>query len=575
MKARTNIIVAIFLVACLALTGCVGTQVSEADSEMNSDTDSEMPKTCADFSGYGVSIQYPEGWNLYSVEQHDCYTEKGVLMVNESEDIYISCFVSTKTNAIVVKLYPSENPLAEAIQEKVEETATLADDFPEIPEDRLNSDQMTSFLLTMSGYLDNMEDPLPAFTGTLPEKESAALETAELSDDGSLACAKDETELWGYVNRNGDWVIPPTFGRTSDFSEGLAFVKLPDSEDGFFIDWTGEVVIDDVSYNGESYAMLSAEQFHDGLCLVKLDNGTTGNVYVYIDKTGTVVIDAEGFPMQAHESYLNDCFEYATSFNGGYAVVQRSVIRESGRTFGLIEDAYIIDTNGDIVATIPGDKYVVSSEWQQFGVNVNGCDENGLIQVADVSTGLLGFMNTSAELAVPCEYNGIDCAGENIYLAYKNDDKYGYVDGTGNVLIDFKFASANEFIGGLALVSDDFVKYGFIDRSGSYVIPAVYDEAADLNKGLEASDFTDCRAIAVMQGDYWGVIDADGNVLIDFTYNTANCPFNKASHGTISFCSLDSEGYTDQYGILTTGGKLVKEPCFQSLSGFHDAGVMS
>ena len=64
--------------------------------------------TWATYDGYGVTIEYPATWSLY------CYPETSaaqyaVLMVSESEDIFIRCYVTEQDPTPVTILSPSEN----------------------------------------------------------------------------------------------------------------------------------------------------------------------------------------------------------------------------------------------------------------------------------------------------------------------------------------------------------------------------------------------------------------------------------------------------------------------------------
>lgn len=56
-----------------------------------------------------------------------------------------------------------------------------------------------------------------------------------------------ESRKWGYVDRKGKWVVPPTFGSAAPFSEGLAVVGIWE-KGGYemkhgYIDKTGKIVI--------------------------------------------------------------------------------------------------------------------------------------------------------------------------------------------------------------------------------------------------------------------------------------------------------------------------------------------
>ena len=76
---------------------------------------------------------------------------------------------------------------------------------------------------------------------------------------GGLLAFKDESGLWGFVNRNGQIVIEPAYKEAKSFAYGLAAVS--DGEAWGFIDQKGNLVID--------YQFRDAGYFNrDGLCSV-------------------------------------------------------------------------------------------------------------------------------------------------------------------------------------------------------------------------------------------------------------------------------------------------------------------
>ena len=81
---------------------------------------------------------------------------------------------------------------------------------------------------------------------------------------------------WGFVDRQGNVVVPLMYDDTEFFSEGLAQVRLGDGETGKygFVDKTGKEVIP-LMYDWVAWF------FSGGLAEVKL-NGKIG----YVDKTG-------------------------------------------------------------------------------------------------------------------------------------------------------------------------------------------------------------------------------------------------------------------------------------------------
>lgn len=99
------------------------------------------------------------------------------------------------------------------------------------------------------------------------------------------------------------------------------------------------------------------------------------------------------------------------------------------------------------------------------------------------------------------------------------NEKWGYIDKNGQVMVDMQYDYAYPFSNDRARVFKGTVSktgvpdegfYGFINRSGSLVIPAIYEHASDFNRfGLAA----------VSKNGKYGIINTDGKSIIDFTYD--------------------------------------------------------
>lgn len=63
------------------------------------------------------------------------------------------------------------------------------------------------------------------------------------------------------------------------------------------------------------------------------------------------------------------------------------------------------------------------------------------------------------------------------------EDGYGFVDKTGTEVIPATFHFASNFHEGRALVIDKANKFGFIDKAGHMVIPATFDHAQRFEDG--------------------------------------------------------------------------------------------
>ena len=97
------------------------------------------------------------------------------------------------------------------------------------------------------------------------------------------------------------------------------------------------------------------------------------------------------------------------------------------------------------------------------------------------------------------------------------NDKYGFADGNGNIVIPLKYDDAKDFSEGLASVKLNG-KWGYIDKSGNEVIPLKYNEADDFSEGIAAVKLDGKRGILDRK---CGFIDKNGNVVIPFKYDDA------------------------------------------------------
>lgn len=178
--------------------------------------------------------------------------------------------------------------------------------------------------------------------------------------------------------------------------------------------------------------------------------------------------------------------------------------------------------------------------------------------------GKYGYINLKGEEVIPCIYtyakdfsNGVACVainGKESFIDTKgkttspkysstkqkqslilkqHNEKYGYVDSNGNVVIPYKYDGAKDFSEGLAAVRnityidgaevisviDDEVDWGFIDEKGKVVIPFKYslpnDERALFSEGV----------VIVKKSNRLGYIDREGKEITPCKYTVAQ-PFS-------------------------------------------------
>lgn len=144
------------------------------------------------------------------------------------------------------------------------------------------------------------------------------------------------------------------------------------------------------------------------------------------------------------------------------------------------------------------------------------------------------------------KYGYVDYFSEGMAVVsteYGGAGTSGYVDDSGNEVIQLQYLAAEPFSDGLALVQAVGGKWGFIDKTGKEVIPfGTYDFAWS---------FSDGYATVFNQDESRGVIDTTGNVIIPFGKYDSIGPFSEG----LAVVKLGA-----YFGIVDNTGKEVVEP---------------
>lgn len=208
----------------------------------------------------------------------------------------------------------------------------------------------------------------------------------------------ERRQLWGYIDKNGEYIISPKFDGASDFSEGLAVVKIDWSRG--YVDKAGKFVIEP--------QFQQANSFSEGLACVMLDDK-----WGYINKEGIYVI-----PLQ---------YDNAKDFHNGVASVK------------IGEDWVYIDKAGQRVSPVdePNDAESQHSEWP------------ALKQEGDK----LGYVDEKGEFVIPPSY--IDAAPfyDGVARVKRGrTSKWEFINTMGKPAFKEKFEAAGDFHEGAAKV---------------------------------------------------------------------------------------------------------------------------
>jgi hypothetical protein len=117
------------------------------------------------------------------------------------------------------------------------------------------------------------------------------------------------------------------------------------------------------------------------------------------------------------------------------------------------------------------------------------------------------------------------------YIRHKKNDKWGFIDRKGNVIIDYQYDDTKDFNEGLAPVKIEN-KWGFINIKNKLIIKPTYENVQLFSDSLAA----------IQINEKWGFIDKKGSIIVEVKYTSVYSfseglcavntqPFNMANGG--------------------------------------------
>jgi len=175
----------------------------------------------------------------------------------------------------------------------------------------------------------------------------------------------------------------------------------------------------------------------------------------------------------------------------------------------------------------------------------------GLTPFVDPSNDRIGYLNLKGEVVIPPQFYSARPFKESVaFVGTQNG--HVLIDTTGTIIArNFVALRGNysNFSNNRAAVQKEF-NYGYIDKSGQFVIPAVYDAARDFSEGLAA----------VKKDGKWGFINTSGQTMVP--YNFTNEP------GGFSDFRAFVQGTNNKWGIIDTVGNLIIPPQYHQVWPF-------
>jgi hypothetical protein len=287
------------------------------------------------------------------------------------------------------------------------------------------------FHFETSSYMDIRDNRLPLpirlqFVDIFSKKGSDGfkLKYDNVNDFNEGRARVELNNKWGYVDTEGNEVVPPKYDNVNDFHEGRAKFRINNKYG--IVDLDGNEIIP-LKYDGVG-------SFYEGRAWVGINEK-----FGFIDKDGNEVIPPK--------------YDYVSNFFEGRAKVR--INNKEG----------FIDLDGNEV--IPP-KYDNVGNFKEGRVWVRINNKYGIV-------------DKDGNEIIPLKYDGVGDF-HNGRVKVKLNYKYGFVDLDGNEIIPLKYEWADDFSEGRACVKLNG-KYGFIDLDGNEVIPPKYKNVGNFKGG--------------------------------------------------------------------------------------------
>lgn len=277
--------------------------------------------------------------------------------------------------------------------------------------------------------------------------------------------------LWGYIDSTGEFVIKPKFDYAMDFQDNsLAIVGVNNLQGA--IDKEGRYVIEPKYEN--------VIGFSEGRGAV-------------IDKEGFKVINEQG------EILSPKAYSFIGSYKDGRALFSETN-KEGKYVYGYLnlEGREVIPAKYDSAGDFDDGKAIAKVKENQYElIDING-----------------NILNTY-------DYYFVGNSSDNLLPFSKNiNDKYGYINEEGRVIIEPQFPWAGSFKEERALVnmSEDYLnKYGVIDKQGDFIINPEYNNISFLGENRVSLGKAIDEEKPYM-GSKFALADIDGKILTDFIF---------------------------------------------------------
>lgn len=281
---------------------------------------------------------------------------------------------------------------------------------------------------------------------------------------------QDNSMKWGYINKEGKFIISPEFDWAYDFKDNNLAIIYKNEKMGL-VDKTGKVVLE------PKYDMIDG--FYEGIA-----TAADENKYFIINDKGENVFQSDG---------------YVNAFSDGLAVTYKHV-GDYNLLYGYVN---------------PKGEMIIEQKYKQAGNFKNG---KAIVRTQDER---MQIIDKKGEVIAELDFDITGDFSEGLAVFRdKITNKYGYIDDLGDTVLEPIYTSAYAFEDGCAIVNtseEDYLHFGVINKKGEFIINPEYSSITYLGNEL--------FAVSKNENGYFpdvfmkkAVINREGKQICDYLY---------------------------------------------------------
>ncbi|MCL1923211.1 MAG: WG repeat-containing protein [Propionibacteriaceae bacterium] len=385
---------------------------------------------------------------------------------------------------------------------------------------------------------------------------------------------------WGAVDKDFNQVIDFLYDDVLDFSQGRAGVSVQGKWG--FVDNTGKIIVEPTYIGVRSFS----EGFATALCReipVEIDPATwgeTGDKVTYYEGEWAV-IDQDGkeiFPCGS----LNE----VSDFNGGVAAATRKVGGEKPRRESLI----VTSTGGEIVLDeslmFSNNDFFDEEQFlgRQLSMLPPFSEGRREVCTADYERQRVfcGYVDTSGTLVIEPRFAVARPFHDGLAVVGSRDEEYhitySVINTAGeDIPLQYPYSEISDFSEGFSFVkSDEYFAWGIIDTKGTEVVPPIFDIRSD------STQFHEGLKLAYLKRIRW--IDTTGATVL---YLNPDPPDNASDEEVeaisekryidgsefsegVARVVRDGDGGDILIGYINTAGQELVEPIYYGAQSFQE-----